>query len=201
MARRNDHSRKDIKNMAINAGLEIIEAKGFLGLSTRKVASKIGYSVGTLYNVFENFNDLVFHINAITLKELYYYVEENLNSQQGVEAIKKIGASYIDYSIESSNKWNALFEYNRPPESEVPDWYLEKVNKLLTIPEQYLMPMFGGDEDTAKKVSRILWGGIHGICSLGLTHRLGGDGAEVLKAMAYSLIENYLKGITQDIEK
>jgi len=96
--------------------------------------------------------------------------------------------------------WNALFEYQRPPESEVPDWYLEKVNKLLTLPEKYLVGMFGGDEETARKVSRILWGGVHGICSLGRTHRLGGDGAEVLKAMAYSLIENYLKGITKDIE-
>jgi AcrR family transcriptional regulator len=197
MGRRNDHTRKDIKEMAIKAGLEIIEEKGFSGLSTRKVASKIGYSVGTLYNVFENLDDLVFHINAITLNDLYYYFEENLNSEQGVEAIKKIGASYIDYSIESSNKWSALFEYQRPPESEVPDWYLEKLNKLFTLPERYLIPMFGGDEETAKKVSKILWGGVHGICSLGRTHRLGGDDAELLKAMAHSLIENYLTGLTQ----
>ncbi len=197
MGRRNDHARKDIKQMAISAGLEIIEEKGFSGLSTRKVASRIGYSVGTLYNVFENFDDLVFHINAITLKDLYNYVEENLNSEQGAEAIKKIGASYIDYSIESSNKWNTLFEYKRPPESQVPDWYLNKINRLMTIPEQYLMPMFSGDAGTAKKESRILWGGVHGICSLGVTHRLGGDNVEVLKAMAYSLIENYLMGITQ----
>jgi AcrR family transcriptional regulator len=77
MGRRNDHTRKDIKEMAVKAGLDIIEENGFSGLSTRKVASKIGYSVGTLYNVFENFDDLVFHINALTLKDLYYYVKEN----------------------------------------------------------------------------------------------------------------------------
>jgi len=50
MGRRNDHTRKDIKEMAISASLELIEERGFSGLSTRKVASKIGYSVGTLYN-------------------------------------------------------------------------------------------------------------------------------------------------------
>jgi len=101
MGRRNDHTRKDIKEMAISAGLELIEEKGFSGLSTRKVASKIGYSVGTLYNVFENLDDLVFHINAIILKELYYYVEDKLDDEEGVEAIKKIGASYIAFQQSS----------------------------------------------------------------------------------------------------
>lgn len=201
MGRRSDHSRKDIKQMAIDAGLEIIEEKGYSGLSTRKVADKIGYSVGTLYNVFENFNDLVFNINTVILKDLYFFVEQRLDSQQGVEAIKIIGAGYMDYALKFQNKWNALFEYERPPETQVPDWYLEKVNKLLSLLEQYLITMFRGDEQTAKKVSMIIWGGTHGLCSLGITHRLGGDDPVVLKSMVYYLIENCLKGITQNIEK
>ena len=199
MGRRNDHSRKDIKQMAIDAGLEIIEEKGYSGLSTRKVADKIGYSVGTLYNVFENFNDLVFNINNVILKDLYFFVEQRLDSQQGVEAIKIIGAGYMDYALKFQNKWNALFEYERPPETQVPDWYLEKVNKLLSLLEKYLITMFRGDEQTAKKVSMIIWGGTHGLCSLGITHRLGGDDPVVLKSMIYYLIENCLKGITQNI--
>jgi len=196
MARRNDHSRKDIKQMAIEAGLQIIDENGFTNLSTRKVASKIGYSVGTLYNVFENFDDLVFHINSLTLKDLYFYVNDKLDKEDGVEAIKKIGTSYIDYCIENNNRWKALFEYNRPPESDVPEWYLKKVNTLLGIAQTYLLNIFGGNEEIAGKVCRILWSGVHGICALGISHRLGGDNAEVLKSMADSLIENYLKGIS-----
>ena len=195
MARRNDHSRNDIKNMAISAGLEIIEKEGFSGLSTRKVASKIGYSVGTLYNVFHNFDDLVYHINALTLKDLYFHVNNKLGEEAGVEAIKKIGASYIDYCLENTNRWKALFEYNRPPEAEVPEWYLKKVNILLNIAEKYLVRMSKGNKEIPGKVSRILWGGVHGICALGITHRLGGNNPEILKSMVYSLIENYLKGV------
>lgn len=201
MARRNDHTRKDIKQMAIDAGLEIIEEKGFSGLSTRKVADRIGYSVGTLYNVFDNFYDLVFNINNLILKDLYFFVEERLDTHQGIEAIKIIAVSYMDYAIKYPNKWNALFQYERPPESEVPIWYLEKVNRLLMLLEQNIIPLFNGDELTAKKVSRVIWGGTHGLCSLGLTHRLGSDDPHVLKSMILFLIENCLKGIDRDINK
>ncbi len=196
MARRNDHSRKDIKQMAISAGLAIIEEKGFSALSTRNVANRIGYSVGTIYNVFENFYDLVFNINYEILKDLYFFVKEGIDGKQGVEAIKNMASSYLDYAIKFPNKWNALFEYDRPSEQQIPVWYLEKVNKLLILLEHQLIPIFGGDELTAKKASRIIWGGTHGLCTLGLTHRLGGDDTEALKSMSNSLIENYIKGIT-----
>lgn len=53
---------------------------------------------------------------------------------------------------------------------------------------------------TARKVSRVIWGGTHGLCSLGLTHRLGGDDPEVLKSMILFLIENCLKGVRQKLE-
>ena len=62
MSRRNDHTREEIKEMAINIGSKIIEEDGFNNFSIRKVAKNLGYTVGTLYNVFENYNDLLFHI-------------------------------------------------------------------------------------------------------------------------------------------
>ena len=43
--------------------------------------------------------------------------------------------------------------------------------------------------------ARIIWGGVHGICLLGLTHRLSHDSDEILKTKVRSLIENYMKGL------
>ena len=54
MGRRNEHSRDEIKEMAIEAGKKIIVEEGFSNLGARKIARAIGYTVGTLYNVFDN---------------------------------------------------------------------------------------------------------------------------------------------------
>ncbi|MGB7293316.1 MAG: TetR/AcrR family transcriptional regulator [Thermodesulfobacteriota bacterium] len=198
MGRRNDHTREEIKEMAIKAGLELIEEGGFLNCSARKVAARIGYSAGTLYNVFEDYDDLVFHVNAVTLDDLKNYVVGNLDPElQGVEAIKRLGVCYIEFAHENDFRWKALFDYRRPPGSELPQWYLLKLNSLFAIGEKLLLPLVHGDIESAQRVAQVLWAGVHGICSLGLTQRLGQDGTELLKTMSDSLIENYLRGLTQ----
>jgi len=198
MGRRNDHTRKELKEMAIKAGVELIEERGFQNFSIRKVAARIGYSAGTLYNVFENSDDLVFHINAVTLDDLQNYIETKLDQDlEGVEAIKRMGDCYIDFAHEYNSRWNALFEYRRPLDSELPQWYLLKLNSLFTIVEKLLLPLVHGDIGSAQRVAKVLWGGVHGICSLGLTQRMGQDGTELLKTLANSLIENYISGLTQ----
>ena len=52
MARRSDHSREELREMAITAAEQIVVEQGYEGLSARKVAAAIGYTVGTLYLVF-----------------------------------------------------------------------------------------------------------------------------------------------------
>lgn len=59
MARRSDHSREEIKEMALTAALTILEEEGARGLTARKVATAIGYTVGTLYLVFKNQQEMV----------------------------------------------------------------------------------------------------------------------------------------------
>ena len=55
MGRRSDHSREEIQAMAIAAAAKLVETEGFQSLTARKVAKAIGYTVGTLYHVFRNF--------------------------------------------------------------------------------------------------------------------------------------------------
>lgn len=198
MGRRNEHSRQQIKELAISAGREIIESKGFSGLSARKVAGKIGYTVGTLYNVFENFTDLICHVNSETLDNLRAHLEESLKpGQTGTDALKQLGNSYVDFARDNINLWSALFEFQHPKNYKIPEWYAEKVQTIFELPVKYLIPTFNGDIERAKYEARIIWGGVHGICLLGLTRRLGFDSEVILKSKVNSLIDNYMRGLYQ----
>jgi len=55
--------------------------------------------------------------------------------------------------------------------------------------------MFNGDIDRAQYETRVIWGGVHGICLLGISKRLGQDSDELLKSKVNSLITNYMNGL------
>ena len=197
MARRNDHSRDEIKRMAIDAGIAVIEEEGFNDFSIRKVAKRIGYTVGTLYNVFENYNDLLFHINGSTLDKITGQVMQNLSEEmEDLEALKSIGFTYLDYAINNRNLWIALVEYRRPDRVDIPEWYQKKVDNAFAISIKYILPFANNNIDEAIHVSRVLWGGVHGVCILGLTGRIGELDNEMVKNKVSDLIENYLYGLS-----
>jgi len=196
MGRRNEHSHDKIKQMAIDAGRNILETKGFSGLSARKVANEIGYTSGTLYNVFDNFTDLICHINSKTLDDLKIYVEASLKpGQSGLDALKQLGESYVEFARENNNLWRALFEFPHPEDYQLPTWYTDKVESAFELPVRIIAPMFNGDIDRAQYETRVIWGGVHGICLLGISKRLGQDSDELLKSKVNSLITNYMNGL------
>lgn len=57
--------------MALAAAGGILDRDGYGALSTRKVAAKIGYTVGSLYFIFRNLDDLILQLNARTLDEMH----------------------------------------------------------------------------------------------------------------------------------
>ncbi len=196
MGRRNDHPREEIKKMAIEAGKKILVEEGFSKLGARKIARAIGYTVGTLYNVFDNYLDIVLHINAETLDDIKNHLENSIvPGQEGTVALTTIGLSYVEYARENKNLWSALYDFQHPEDTDMPEWYVEKVNSVFSLPVKALIPLFNGDIERAKNEARILWGGVHGICVLGLTRRLSHDSEELLKTKVRSLIENYLRGL------
>src|SRR5687768_17867187 len=70
MGRRNEHSREELKALALRAAGDIVGESGAAALSMREVARRIGYTVGALYLVFTNLDDLIVHLNEQTIMEL-----------------------------------------------------------------------------------------------------------------------------------
>ncbi|MCG8427591.1 MAG: TetR/AcrR family transcriptional regulator [Chromatiales bacterium] len=199
MGRRSDHSREEIHQLALEAAEAIVAEGGYKALSARKVASAIGYTVGTLYLVFENLDDLIFQLNGRTLDQLFQRMSEQCNSgQSGKTLLCTMATTYIDYAEQHSPRWNMLFEYVAENDNALPDWYLEKLGEVFGLIEQVLATTLPDhDDQSISQAARVLWASVHGICILKIRQRLNLAGGQNTEEMAHMLINNFLDGMSQ----
>jgi AcrR family transcriptional regulator len=200
MARRSDHSREELQEMAIKAAERIVVEQGYAGLSARKVAAAIGYTVGTLYLVFENLDDLILHVNARTLDRLHARMSESqAHCVDASDCLLQLGQAYIRFADEDPHRWAMVFEHRFSQAQVVPAWYQEKIERMFALVEEALQPI--AKQHTHAEItqaSRALWGGVHGICILALAGKLGVAGVDSVQDLTKTLITNYLKGFTDN---
>lgn len=195
MARRSDHSRDEIRDMALAAAEHIVAEEGFAGLSARKIAGRIGYTVGTLYLVFENLDELILHVNARTLDSLHGALREASAEGTSPEArVLALARAYIGFASRHPRQWGMLYEHRLPEGARVPEWYREKVARSFALVEQAIRPLVKGTKNVAP-VARALWAGVHGICLLGLTDKLDVAGESSVPVLIETLVANFLKGL------
>lgn len=197
MARRADHTREELKRMILESGRAIIRSEGLQSLGARRIAREIGYTVGTLYNVFEDYDDIVVHINGETLDELNAHIlREFKEAKTPNSSILKLFNIYIDFVDQNVNLWQALLDHNRGQDEQLPDWYKEKINNLFQWIEKPALKICNGRKKQAERASRILWAGVHGICMLNLTGKLASIDQDSVSDMVESLVVHYLRGLT-----
>lgn len=200
MARRSDHTREELKELAISCGKKIIAKEGYSNFSARKLAKAMGYTVGTLYNIFENYNAIVLSINARTMDSMREFIIKNTLSEKnnsaliGGEAIKNLAQLYMTFAQKNYNLWCALFEFNLPQGISCPPWYSQKIKDLCALVEEPLLPLLK-DKEEAERVAQILWVGVHGICQMGFTGKLDMQQAELMEILTNVFIDYYTKGI------
>jgi len=196
MGRRTDHTRAEIKEMALSAARQIIQEKGLDAITARSIATQIGYSPGTLYNLFENVDEIVLRLNQETLVDLAQTAEAALNNVEDPEQrLLALGRAYVAFAEEQGMRWRAIFD-DRPSSNgrAKPNWYEKSIEHALGIVQRELLSYFSDQEPAMAQASaRVLWAGVHGISVLAVTGRLQGDQVSP-KKMVEMLISNYVRG-------
>ncbi|MDG1286430.1 MAG: TetR/AcrR family transcriptional regulator [Rickettsiales bacterium] len=194
MARRSDHSRDEIKQMAILKGVEIIREHGLKELSARKLATAIGYTVGTLYNVFQNHDDIVVHINAATLDVMTHNIaqlsSELTQAPTLEEAIRLLSFSYLAFAKQEYHLWNSVFEHDISKD-DLPSWYQDKTGALFGVIESLLLAKPTCNPQEASTHAKVLWASIHGICSLSMNGKLALLDAAPVETLIETFLGNY----------
>jgi AcrR family transcriptional regulator len=200
LGRRSDHSRKELYAMALATAQAIAEEEGLRGLTARRITREIGYTIGTFYSLFDNFDDLVLRLNGTTVDALYEVCAAVPLDGEPEAALHRLADRYIGFTRAHPKRWRILFEHHLPDGEVQPDWYREKILRLLGLVETALAPLFPpGQEAERLHAARVLWSSLHGICSLEAVDKL--VSTETVEALSDSLITNYLVGLRTEAEK
>ena len=196
MARRSTHTGSELRELILDAAEGLIESNGLAGLSAREIAKRIGYSPGTIYNVFDNLDDVILHVEARMLDGLSDRLATVKSTADPHAHVHELARTYLAYTHEHPKLWNLLFEHHLPATAEVPAWYKEKLDGLMQALESALTPLLPrGEPGSVERAARALWAGVHGITSLSTADKLCTVTTDVAGSLVQDLVTTFLAGL------
>ncbi len=200
VARRSDHSREELYRLVLDTAQKITEKNGLRELKARRIARDIGYTIGTLYNLFTDLDDIIIHMNAETFEALYDACSSAPLDQEPEENLKALTKDYLHYTRSHPKLWSAVFEHKPPDGRDRPVWYSESVARLLSLVEKALASLFPGEDKTElQHHAFVLWTSLFGMAAVESADRMVRD--ETTEVMVDSLIETYMAGLRQKAGK
>jgi AcrR family transcriptional regulator len=186
MGRRNDHSREELETLFVAEGARHLADVGLARFSAREVAKRIGYSIGTLYNVFGSYDGLMLAINARTLRLWTADLRRRLEAG-GDDRISALVHGYFDFAIANPAAWSAVYEHHMADRGAAPAWYQAVAAELIGVVAQEIAAATGAaDLDSVLPLTRSLVATVHGHCAfaVNLTFSMLGETAPVEAALA-----------------
>ena len=168
MGRRSDHTRPELEGLFIEEGLRQLAEVGLQRFSAREVAKRVGYSVGSLYNVFGSVDGLILALNARTLTRLAAELRARLAACED-DRIATLVRAYFEFAADNPKPWIAIFETRMADGGPAPDWYQALVADLMSVVAgEVAIALPGLDSAAILSLTRSLVAVVHGHCAFAL---------------------------------
>ncbi|MBL1433690.1 MAG: hypothetical protein COC09_06270 [Gammaproteobacteria bacterium] len=197
MARRNDHSREQLRDLAIESVLNIVDQDANAPVTARAVTQGMGYTVGTLYLIFSNLDDLLMQVNTELLKRLHSDMQFSVKSEVDPQVTILIMAKcYFSLAEQYPGRWQLLSRHRDTVSDNEIDHVVEAIFMLVETALARLAPMRNSKEIAI--AARALWSAIHGICVVNASGHLRRRAYYDARSLVRTLIHTYLSGFTQE---
>jgi AcrR family transcriptional regulator len=166
MGRRSDHSRTELEALIVAEGHRLMAETGFASFSAREVARRIGYSIGTIYNVFDSLDHLLIAINSRTFELWTDYLAKRMEGERHGDRIRTLVEAYFGFARDNPNVWMAIYDHRLPPGMAMPDRDMEKRRALTRIVFQEIARQLPSrSEADIEHLARSLIATVHGHCT------------------------------------
>ncbi len=198
MARRSDHSREELKALAIQSVFNLVDRNADVKVTARAVTKAMGYTVGTLYQIFDNLDALIAEVNANTLERLYSAMRAEVKLRaENKKSVLIIAEQYLLLSEQQPGRWRLLSVGIDASQSyESLNYWVESIFMLLETQLRQLAPARTPEEIAI--AARALWSSVHGICAISGNTRLKQRAQFDVSVLVTSLVNTYLSGLVLD---
>lgn len=199
--------RQNLKEALILAAERVIEARGVAGLKARDLASEAGCSLGAIYNVFSDLDDLVLSVNARMMTALESELGAAVskapdNDAQKVDwavgQMQGLALAYLKFAAANTTRWRAMFDHSMRDKVNVPEWYYAQQRKLFAFieePLRVLRPNLEGAQ--LAQLAQSVFSAVHGVVLLGLEEKLGHISPVALQAQTMVIVEALGRGLAE----
>lgn len=165
------------REQLIEAAERAIAGKGLAGLKARELAQEIGCSLGAIYNLVADMDELVLRVGSRTLARLDAALSAAsppvASQEQATEALVGVALAYSAFARDNLQLWRVLFEHRMAEGSDVPDW---AVAEQMTMFRHILQPLGTlvpeRSEEDRNLLGRTLFSAVHGVVAIGLEEKL-----------------------------
>lgn len=175
MGKRSEHTRDELAVLILEAAYKIISEEGYDKVNTRRIAKEIGYTVGTLYNVYKSLEEIFIQVNSraldVFIRDIFTGVEDISNIEEFLEVIT---TNYFKFAKEKFYLWQIIFDYQFSSEFEFPKWYTKKISSAFEMAAQYAGKMLKQNNCDIDPVTftGLLWSTMHGLYSLSVRDKI-----------------------------
>lgn len=158
--------------MFVVEGHKHMEEVGFARFSAREVAKRVGYTIGTLYNVFGTLDQLLIAINTRTFELWADHVRERLAAGSGPESeveaddrIRRLVEAYFGFARANENSWSAIYDHHLPVDVKLSDEQNQRrsgLTQIIVDEVAGVLPEAARSE--APRLARSLIAVVHGHC-------------------------------------
>jgi AcrR family transcriptional regulator len=117
-----------IRKRILTAALDIIVSEGFINLSMRNLASRLGMTAANIYNYFNNKDEIYILVRAQGFEMLFDLLSRIcLKEKDPLERIECIIRAYIDFGKKNPNYYWIMFSSNTPKDLDYAGSPIEEV--------------------------------------------------------------------------
>ena len=172
--------RRDQQREALVLAAErAIAERGLAGLRARDLAEAVGCSLGAIYNLVQDMDELVLRVGSRTLARLDAAQADATrgstpgSSDDATDTLVAIAQTYCAFARANLQLWRTLFEHRMAEGAIVPEWAITEqmtMFRYILAPLRALRPR--ASEKDLLLLSRTLFSAVHGVIVLGLEEKL-----------------------------